>query len=97
MTVRTLAIKLIVFAFTLVLSYDAPKPGSACVRPHPTRKSKHIRYLSRENARSRVSCDWGGNGGRTASEEAILGQDSNGVDDEDDDWNVISFNQREKS
>lgn len=35
-TVRTLAIRLIVFAFTLVLSYEAPKPGSACVRPHPT-------------------------------------------------------------
>lgn len=49
MTVRTLAIKLIVFAFTLVLSYVAPKPGSADVRPHPTKQIKNIRTRSRES------------------------------------------------
>lgn len=36
MRVRMLAIRLTVFAFTLVLSYVAPKAGSAWVRPHPT-------------------------------------------------------------
>lgn len=35
-TVRTLAIRSTDLAFTLVLSYVAPKPGSGCVRPIPT-------------------------------------------------------------
>jgi hypothetical protein len=35
-TVRTLAIRFTDLALILVLSYVAPKAGSACVRPHPT-------------------------------------------------------------
>ena len=43
--VRILAIRLTVFAFTLVLSYVAPKAGSAWVRPHPTVETPTLVYL----------------------------------------------------
>ena len=35
-SVRTLAIRCIVFALTLVVSCTPPKPGSVLVLPHPT-------------------------------------------------------------
>lgn len=56
MTVRTLAIKLTDLAFTLVVSYVAPNPGSACVRPHPTICFRH------SLASYRSGCSWGGEG-----------------------------------
>lgn len=43
-TVRTLAIRFTDLALILVLSYVAPKAGSVCVRPHPTRAVRQSQH-----------------------------------------------------
>lgn len=86
-TVRTLAIKLIDFAFTLVLSCVAPNPGSACVRPHPTIRIALVRTFSNSMPGGREARVLGwGREERTASEEAVLGENGDGVNDQDGHW-----------
>ena len=78
--VRTELIKLIIFAFTLVLSCIPPNAGSCCEDPHPTLWG--FAYVSCDSA----LVGQGKGVGRTAGEESVFGEDGYGVDEQYRDW-----------
>lgn len=71
-----------IFAFTLVLSamLFPPKPGSDMVEEEP-QPTTHKRALVTAGLVEGVNCS-----GRTASEEAVFGEDCYGVDEENGHW-----------